>query len=212
MPPKAIVLTHGHFDHVGALQKLLKHWNAPVYAHEQEMPYLTGRAYDPHPDPDVGGGLMAKLSPLFSNAPIDLGNHVKTLPKDGSIPFFDEWRFIHTPGHSPGHISLFRDSDKVLIAGDAFTTARQEGLVSALSKPVELHGPPMYFTPDWQAAKTSVKVLADLEPNLALSGHGKPERGEFLRKGLHNLAKNFDELAMPKQGRYIVEKRMPETV
>src|SRR4051794_37300499 len=41
--PKAIILTHGHFDHVGAIIDLVKHWQIPVYAHELELPFLTGK-------------------------------------------------------------------------------------------------------------------------------------------------------------------------
>src|SRR4051794_3070678 len=54
--PSAIILTHGHFDHVGALEHLAEHWDAPVYAHELEMPNLDGRASYPPADPTVGGG------------------------------------------------------------------------------------------------------------------------------------------------------------
>ena len=59
------LLTHGHFDHVGALGELAGGWKAPVYAHLLEMPYLAGAASYPPPDPTVGGGLTALLSPLF---------------------------------------------------------------------------------------------------------------------------------------------------
>src|SRR6188472_2552435 len=62
--PAAIVLTHGHFDHVGALDALLHVWDVPVYAHALELPFLTGRADYPPPDPAVGAGLRARLSPL----------------------------------------------------------------------------------------------------------------------------------------------------
>jgi len=47
--PSAIILTHGHFDHVGSLEKLIEEWNVPVYAHYLEIPYLTGKSSYPHP-------------------------------------------------------------------------------------------------------------------------------------------------------------------
>ena len=62
--PAAIVLTHGHFDHVGALRTLAERWDVPIHAHPLELPYVTGRASYPPPDPTVGGGAMARLSPL----------------------------------------------------------------------------------------------------------------------------------------------------
>ena len=209
--PAAIVLTHGHFDHRGALQELAERWDTPVYAHPLEMPYLTGRAEYPPPDPTVGGGAMARLSPLYPRRPIDLGGRAWALPPDGTVPGLPGWRAIHTPGHSPGHVSLFRESDRTLIAGDAFVTTKQESAIAALSKPEEIHGPPMYFTPDWVSSRRSVEALAALNPDLALTGHGRPLRGDALRQGLRTLARDFEHLAVPQGGRYAAQPAIVDT-
>jgi len=201
--PKAIVLTHGHFDHVGAVVDLVKLWGVPVYAHEAELPFLTGKASYPEPDGTVEGGLVAKLSPLFPNEPINLGKHVEGLPSEGSIPFMPGWRWLHTPGHSPGHISLFRDDDRVLIAGDAFVTVRQDSLYKVIVQEKEINGPPRYLTTDWDAAKESVKKLEALKPLFAVTGHGHPISGEELSNGLTILLKEFDHIAVPDYGHYV---------
>jgi glyoxylase-like metal-dependent hydrolase (beta-lactamase superfamily II) len=201
--PKAIILTHGHFDHVGALYTLLRHWDVPVYAHALELPYLTAIADYPKPDPSVGKGMMALMSFSYPYKAINLGNKVKLLPSDGSVPFMPGWRWIHTPGHTKGHVSLFRDADRCLIAGDAFVTTKQESLSSVAVQKPGVFGPPSYFTPDWIMARRSVEVLAALKPALALTGHGKPLQGVELLKGLQALAENFDSLALPRHGRYV---------
>jgi glyoxylase-like metal-dependent hydrolase (beta-lactamase superfamily II) len=203
--PAAIILTHGHFDHTGAASDLADRWNVPIYAHEMEMPYLTGRSPYPPPDPTVGGGAMAALSRFYRRAPIDLGSRVLTLPADGAVPGMPGWRWIPTPGHSPGHISLFRDADRALIAGDAFVTVKQESALAVLTQRPEIHGPPAYFTPDWQQARESVERLAALEPSVAATGHGVPMRGDALRRGLQRLARDFERLAVPRRGRYVRE-------
>lgn len=200
--PSAIVMTHGHFDHAGTLEDLAAEWDVPVYAHELEIPYLDGSASYPPPDPSVGGGIMTLSSPLFPTSPVDVGGRLRALPADGSIPPLTGWRWIHTPGHSAGHVSLFRDGDGALIAGDAFVTTAQESAYSAIAQTPEMHGPPMYFTPDWQAAKRSVEKLAALEPELAVTGHGRAMQGPQIRETLHRLAREFDAVAVPEQGRY----------
>jgi len=204
-PPKAILLTHGHFDHVGALQTLADYWQVPVYAHPLELPYLTGASSYPPPDSSVGGGGMAYLSFMYPKKPIKFRGRLELLPSDGSVPFLPEWKWLETPGHAPGHVSFFRQHDRVLIAGDAFTTRKPESAIAVLTQKQEICGPPSYFTPDWQAARHSVQKLASLEPEIAASGHGLPMQDIDLRQGLEELSRLFDQLAVPHKGRYVPE-------
>jgi glyoxylase-like metal-dependent hydrolase (beta-lactamase superfamily II) len=203
--PAAIILTHGHFDHVGAAAELAREWDVPVFAHLMELPYLTGLSAYPPADPWAGGGLLSVVSPAFPAGPFNISDHIQLLPEDGSLPFLPDWKYFHTPGHSPGHISLFRKRDRVLLAGDAFVTTRQESVWSIMMQTKKLTGPPRYFTYDWSAARRSVKTLAELEPETVATGHGQPMQGEEMRKMLHNLADNFKELAVPQHGRYTKE-------
>jgi glyoxylase-like metal-dependent hydrolase (beta-lactamase superfamily II) len=201
--PKAIILTHGHFDHVGALRELIEEWNVPVYAHPLEFPYLTGLSSYPPPDPTVGGGGMAYMSWMYPKAPMDLNDHVRPLSPDGSIPQLKDWRWIHTPGHTAGHVSLYREKDLTLIAGDAFVTVNQESVYAVMTQKQEIHGPPAYFTSDWRAAQRSVQKLAHLRPLVVATGHGMPMHGSAMQFNLRALADHFDELAIPSSGRYV---------
>lgn len=200
--PSAIILTHGHFDHVGSVANLSDEWGVPVYCHYLELPYLSGKSSYPPPDSTVNGGLMAKMSWVYPKKAIDIGNKLRILPPDNSVPFLHGWEYVYTPGHAPGHISLFREKDKVLIAGDAVVTTISESVMSVISQKKKISGPPKYFTYDWIAAKNSVMTLAALEPEIIATGHGKPMSGKEMKIALHNLSRNFDELAKPKHGRY----------
>ena len=203
VPPRAMILTHGHFDHVGAFPELFDRWDVPVYAHSLELPYLTGQADYPPPDPTVGKGAMALLSFAYPNKANDFGARMRPLPEDGSVPGMPGWRWIHTPGHTDGHVSLFRDEDRLLVAGDAFVTVEQESLYKVATQNREVHGPPAYFTPDWQLARRSVEALTALRPSIAAPGHGEPMAGEELSQGLETLLAHWDEIAVPNRGRYV---------
>lgn len=200
--PDAIILTHGHFDHVGSIKDLLGDWDVPVYAHEAELPYLTGHEKYPAPDPGVGGGLMAVMSPIYPRTSANLSK-VLTLPVDGSVPTLPGWRWLHTPGHAAGHISLFREEDRVLLPGDAFCTTKQESFLAVAKQRPELHGPPAYYTPNWDAARRSVEMLAQLRPQTIAPCHGLPMCGDEVAGQLMRLAADFDHFALPEHGKYV---------
>ncbi len=197
--PTAVVLTHGHFDHAGSALVLAEEWSVPVYAHCLEMPYLTGKSDYPPQDPTVGGAI-AQMSRLFPHSGYDLKTHVHALPENGEIAEMRGWCFLHTPGHTAGHISLWRENDRTLLAGDALTTMNLDSWTSQITEKKEFCSPPKPFTTDWQAAHRSVKQLAELEPRVVAAGHGQPISGADTADQLKELARNFDA---PRKGRYI---------
>ncbi|MBY5447183.1 MBL fold metallo-hydrolase [Rhizobium leguminosarum] len=207
--PAAIVMTHAHFDHAGSVENLASTWDVPVFAHPLEMPYLEGQASYPPADPLAGGGAMTLFAPLYPRSPVDVRPRLKMLPADQTVPGMPGWKWLHTPGHSPGHISLWRESDRTLISGDAIITTGQESAYEAILQTPEMHGPPRYFTPDWEEAEKSVALLASLKPELVIPGHGMPVKGENMRETLHYLADAFRDIAVPKGGRYDLDPAKP---
>jgi glyoxylase-like metal-dependent hydrolase (beta-lactamase superfamily II) len=199
--PEAVLLTHGHADHYGSALALATYWGVPVYAHRREAPYLTGKATLPPPDPTVGGafGLAARVMPPSGT---DLGDAFRVLPDDGSVPGLPGWCWHHTPGHTPGHVSFFRESDRTLIAGDAVLTVNTDSVMAVATKKQQLAPPAAAATSDWEATRASMRLLAGLRPALVAAGHGVPMSDP---DGADDLAELAERFRIPEKGRYVPE-------
>jgi glyoxylase-like metal-dependent hydrolase (beta-lactamase superfamily II) len=200
--PEAIVLTHGHTDHSGSAAELSDAWDVPVYAHPLELPFLTGLSVYPPPDPTVGGP-FALLSRFIPRRTVHLGGErARELPAGGMVPGLPDWRWIHTPGHTPGHVCLFRPEDHVLLAGDALATVDADSFSGMLSRRKKISRPATPVTPDWDAAERSVREMASLRPRVLAPGHGEPMEGPTVAEKLAAFAEDF---VAPQHGRYVGE-------
>jgi len=199
--PDAIILTHGHFDHYGSALQLATYWNVPIYAHRMELPYLTGKDQLPPLDPTVGG-FFAFASRLLPVSGTDLGEYVHALPDDRSVPGMPVWRWIHTPGHTPGHVALFRENDRTLLAGDALATVNADDAVAMMTRRQQISRPITPAVSDWPATRRSLEALAALRPYVIGAGHGIPMTGDGVADELAAFAAEF---RAPKHGRYVPE-------
>jgi glyoxylase-like metal-dependent hydrolase (beta-lactamase superfamily II) len=200
--PQAILLTHGHLDHMGSAKELAQHWGVPVVAHPLELPYLTGKALYPPADPTVGGSL-AFMSRFFPTQLPSLEGLVEALPLDDEHPpHLVQWRWLHVPGHAPGQIALFRLADCTLLGADAFATTNHESVPAVLLGLPEISVAGAPFNYDWAQCRRSVETLADLEPRAIGCGHGPIITGPEATAGLRRLA---DHYQLPTQGRYLHE-------
>ncbi len=198
--PLAILLTHGHLDHVGSASELASHWGVKIYAHRLEKPFLVGKSMYPPQDPTVGGAL-AQASRLMPHTMFNLTGQLELFAAEGNAPFLPDWKIIETPGHSPGHVSFWHEADRVLIAGDALATANFDSIIGLTT-----HQPPQMarggspFNYDWDATRISVGQLADLEAVTIAAGHGEPISGADTPQRLRDFSSNFTP---PAQGRYV---------
>lgn len=158
----AHALTHAHPDHQGASRQVCATLGIPLWcgdadAAAAEDPRLIGERQPNHP-----------VAQLFHRTCTGPGQPVARRLREGDeVAGFD---VLETPGHSAGHISFWREADRVLVLGDVlfhmdpFTGRRG------------LRLPKDFFTPDPPRNRESARRLGDLEPAVVCFGHGPPLR------------------------------------
>jgi glyoxylase-like metal-dependent hydrolase (beta-lactamase superfamily II) len=193
--PAAILLTHAHPDHAGSAGELARLWDLPVMVHRADLPLLTGNALANVELLDPVGRwavVMMQLLPRRTYERMtasDLKDVARALPVgDATVPGLPDWRCVPTPGHSAGHVVFFRESDRVLIAGDAVLTAPLFGLLTGWPR---ISPPPRISSWDWRLARRSVATVADLEPLVLATGHGTPLAGDDVTARLHALSERL---------------------
>jgi glyoxylase-like metal-dependent hydrolase (beta-lactamase superfamily II) len=153
-----IILTHHDIDHVGSLAQLVEDSGARVLAHTIEIPMIDGGATPRFATPEV----LAQNPVLRTVAQHFRPTRVDEPVYDGSLlNLAGGLRVIHTPGHTPGHISLYHERTRTLISGDALTS--HDG---------QLHGPNEGATLDMALALESIRKLAEYEPEAIVCYHG----------------------------------------
>jgi glyoxylase-like metal-dependent hydrolase (beta-lactamase superfamily II) len=168
---KRVVLTHAHLDHAGGVPKLVDATGASVHSHERESIYLRdGRAPRTEPAPRAVR-LLARFAfaKLPKIVPGEDFRHDQLLP--GGL------RVIHTPGHTPGHVSLLHERTGVLITGDAIFNVRG------------LRWPLPFSCTDYEVNRRSADLLGELDYEVAAFTHGAEIRDnprEAVRAFLRN--------------------------
>lgn len=173
-PLSAHVLTHAHADHQGAS-------HAVCVAHE--VPLWCGAADAAAVESgDLTGGLPANVvTRLQQRMWAGPAHPVARALREGDV--VAGFIVLETPGHSPGHIALWREHDRVLIAGDTMNG------MHLLTTRRGVREPPTLFTPDPLLNRESIRRLAALDPLVTVFGHGPECRNP---DELHALVAAFD--------------------
>jgi glyoxylase-like metal-dependent hydrolase (beta-lactamase superfamily II) len=163
-----VILTHQDLDHIGSLPSILQEvpHKVDVLANELERPYIEGEKRLLKITEEVLAQLdslpeewRAGVKRLFANPP--RANVDKTVADGEELPYGGGITVVDTPGHTPGHISLYHQKSKTLIAGDAMTVA--DG---------QLFGPDSQHTYDMKLAVQSLKRLARYDIERVICYHG----------------------------------------
>ena len=173
---RRLIATHWHPDHVGGMASLRRRTGATVAAHRIEAPYLTGESGTPIPNPVEPRWARPLFWPLLSWLKPPFFPVATILNEGDELPLLGGARVIHTPGHTPGSISLHFPNEGVLLVGDA---------VQRSGERVTL--PSRLFSSDMAAAKGSVQKLAELDFEIICFSHFQPMR-TGARAALRSLA------------------------
>jgi len=153
-------LTHGHPDHQGASHSICERFDVPLACGEGDADAVTS-------------GELQKLMPdgTLSRIMMKLGGpaHPATHRLRGGDTV-GSFTAIETPGHSPGDVVYWRESDRTLILGDVLLN------MSLLTTVPGLHEPPRAFTPNVAQNRDSARKLLGLRPAIVCFGHGPPLR------------------------------------
>jgi glyoxylase-like metal-dependent hydrolase (beta-lactamase superfamily II) len=165
----AHALTHAHPDHQGASHAICERLGIPLWCGTGDVAAMeTPGGIAASQPPGVLNRLQARY---WTGPPHPVA---RALREGDEVTGF---HVLEVPGHSPGHVAYWRESDRTLILGDVLNN------MNLLSGVPGLHEPPRVFTPDPQRNRASARRLAALEPELVCFGHGPPLRdpGELAR-------------------------------
>ncbi len=161
----AHALTHAHGDHQGSSHTVCTRLGVPFWVGAGDAAAAEAGGHAVYADMPQPLALMPRIYRQIMPGP---GHPVDRVLREGDA--LAGFTVLETPGHSAGAVSLWRESDRTLIAGDAFTT------MDVITLRRGLHEPKGYFTPDPARNRASLRRLAALEPALACVGHGPPLR------------------------------------